>query len=96
MLYENARGNAKARHIAFFLTREDVCTALTEALESGLVVMDVDHPSAPSIDRIDSEEPYVLENIQVVPVWYNLACKHWNKDLMLSEITKWLEHQKDE
>lgn len=75
------RGSAKRRGLDFALTAEDIEAMLAPMVCSATgLPLSLEHdgesarnPWAPSIDRIDCSKGYVLGNVRVVCVLYNLA-----------------------
>lgn len=91
VIYTYCKRNAKARGIAFDLTRADLaamwarCRGRCELTGIKLDVLRVTgckrRPMAPSIDRIDSRAGYAPGNCRLVCVAVNLAVNEWGDDL---------------
>jgi hypothetical protein len=71
-----ARKGAKARNIPWDLTENDfknLAEAKYCALSGLRLVREPKHPDIPSLDRIDSDRGYTLDNVQVVSSRVNIA-----------------------
>lgn len=96
-LYRRTRRNAERREIEFKLTESHVAELLRESgglcTVTGIQLTNDDSPTrgkhvrrpwAPSIDRIDSEKGYTLENCRIVCGAANLAMNMWGEEVLLT------------
>ena len=93
-LFAGWRQNAKTRGHDFFITREDVLSKLREqrylCAVSSMPFSLARHknektkrrPYAPSVDRINSNIGYSVDNIRVVCVCVNLAMQDWGDEVI--------------
>lgn len=92
-MHRRAKGNAKARGIEYHLTVEDVenllrvsgyqCAVSGKALTLWQDAISAKGPWGPSIDRIDSSQPYIAGNVRIVCVAANVAMNQWGEDVLV-------------
>lgn len=90
-LYDNAKHNAALRGRSFTISAEYVQDLLIAALNAGTVVMGAGNPRSPSLDRIESDGPYHERNVQIVPRWFNIACRDWKKEEAIAAMRTYLD-----
>jgi len=89
-MWETAKSNARSRGIVFTVSVTHVFDLLWAEVRSGRVAMKANDPRSASIDRVDSNRGYVRGNIQIVPHWYNRACRDWPKTEVLKAIREFM------
>jgi hypothetical protein len=92
-LYGDIRKNAAARNIPYSLTRGDFDKLIERSggccMISGIpfdatpFIGSMRRPFAPSLDRIDSAQGYVVGNVRLVCVLVNLAMNQWGLEPLL-------------
>jgi len=93
-MLSSARARAKYRGQSFSLKLEDFAEELA-AMTCSVTGVELhweegvgrgnSNPWRPSLDRIDSSKGYTPENTRVVCWAYNMACGHWDDEV----IAKW-------
>jgi hypothetical protein len=89
-VYQRARKNARIRKIEFRLSKEEfdaivkrangLCEVSGVAFDLQLRPYSFRRPYAPSLDRIDSREPYMAENCRLVCCIVNAAMSDWGAE----------------
>lgn len=93
-LWHSCRGGAKRKGLIFDITRDDICDLLKsqeyKCAGSGMVFnfstesSSSRRPFAMSVDRINSEDGYHRNNIQITTVIFNLAKADWEDEDFIS------------
>jgi hypothetical protein len=63
---------------------------LKKAVDSGLVSLDRQSPDYASLDQRIGGLGYHRDNIQIVPLWYNLAKWQWTDADITAAVTRWV------
>lgn len=63
---------------------------IKEKLDAGVVSLDRRSPNYASIDQRIGGLGYHRDNIQIVPLWYNLAKWQWSDAEISDAVTKWV------
>lgn len=90
-LWKRAKHRAESLHREFTITAEQVKALILFTFRCPYtgVVFSFEpaqgfkrNPWGPSIDRIDSNKGYTLDNIEVTSLWWNLAKNEWTPEIM--------------
>lgn len=101
-LFSNLKKNAKSRNLTVSVTADNIKAALVQTNGkcsiSGIKFSEENknncriRPWIPSVDRIDSSQPYTKENIRIVCAAINITLSDWGEETLKTiahAVLKW-------
>lgn len=77
-LMSRARQHARLDKVDLDFDRNYLNRLMRAAIDAGTCSQMLHSPCAASLDKIDTSKPISKDNLQIVPVWYNLAKNRWS------------------
>jgi hypothetical protein len=86
-LFRSAKKRAEKKGIPFAVTQQDLIVLVEVALAAGHVTLS-GGPRQASLDQKVAGAGYVLENLRVIPAWFNYARNAWSDEELYAAMRK--------
>lgn len=99
-LFHNAKSRSKKSKLSFDLSVpwiiEMIIQKMQEAADTGFdfITCERNRLMSASIDRIIPSEGYTRNNIQIVPLWYNLGKRTRSENEMRKAVSAWCDNER--